>query len=440
MEKLDLKNKILELIERHVEGEYWDFKQQWHSNNADLLHDIICMANSPANRDCYIIIGVEDKTYNVLGVNDENRKNQQKVIDLLRQKPSWAGGYIPEVYVKTISMADKELDIVVVKQSNNTPFYLLKDYEKDKKIISKGAIYTRKGDTNTPKTSTADLYDTELLWKRRFGLLYNPSQRAKFYLKDLDNWEMVEDTADKSGRDCSFLFYRPDPDYTVYFIYEDESNDVISYVNDVNDKTVGIQSYYLYAFCNVSYHTDYSSRRNVILYYKDVPLFANVIESVDEGRITVVPPEFSVADPYYVKNSFQYLMFEFVFNHLCFGHSDEAKEMFLRVIPVYENDEEYYEFIKYTQNRGFTTSEIFDRKLEGESLERLKNTFIGVYDGYDIPGAAESVAQELNENKDLVINFASLDNTEYSQITESLQKGKMVVDWLKEWRNLRSDN
>ena len=115
MEYVDLENEILELIKLRAEGEYWDFKQQWHSNNADLLHDIIFMAKSPANRDCYIIIGVEDKTYNILGVSDENRKNQQNVIDLLRQKPSWAGGYIPEVYVKTISIADKEIDVVVVK-------------------------------------------------------------------------------------------------------------------------------------------------------------------------------------------------------------------------------------------------------------------------------------------------------------------------------------
>lgn len=91
----DLKNEILELIECHTEGEYWDFKQQWHSNNVDLIHDIICMANSLANRDCYIIIGVEDETYNVLGVSGEKRKNQQNVINLLQQKPSWAGGYVP---------------------------------------------------------------------------------------------------------------------------------------------------------------------------------------------------------------------------------------------------------------------------------------------------------------------------------------------------------
>lgn len=436
----DLKNEILELIERHTEGEYWDFKQQWHSNNADLIHDIICMANSLANRDCYIIIGVEDETYNVLGVSSEKRKNQQNVIDMLRQKPSWAGGYIPEVYVKTISIKNKEIDVVIIKQSNNTPFYLLKDYTNEGSSVFKGAIYTRKGDTNIPKTGTADLYDTELLWKRRFGLLYNPSQRAKIYLKDLDSWEMVEGMADKSGRVGNFLFYRPDPDYTVYFIYEDECDDVMSYADDVNDKAVGIQSYYLYAFYNVSYHTDYSGRRNVVLYYKDVPLFTNVIESVDDGRITVVPPEFSVADPCYVQNSFQHLMFEFIFYHLSFGNSDEAKEMFLRVIPVYENYEEYCEFKIYIQNRGFTMSEIFGSKLEGESLKRLKNTFIDKYDGYNIPGSIESAAQDLKKNKNLVINFASLNNVEYKQITEALRKGKMVVDWLKEWRNYRSDN
>ena len=125
MNNLELEQEIQELIERHKEGESWDFKQQWHSNNADLLHDIICMANSLANRDCYLIIGVEDRSYNILGVKDENRKNQQNVIDLVHQKPVWAGGYIPEVYVKTISIAGKEIDVVVVKLNDNTPFYLL---------------------------------------------------------------------------------------------------------------------------------------------------------------------------------------------------------------------------------------------------------------------------------------------------------------------------
>lgn len=436
MEYVDLKNEILELIERHAEGGYWDFKQQWHSNNADLLHDIICMANSLANRDCYIIIGVEDGSYNVLGVDDENRKNQQKVIDLLQQKPAWAGGYIPEVYVKTIFIADKEIDVVVVKQSDNTPFYLLADYKKEGQQIFKGAIYTRKGDTNTPKTRTADLHDTELLWKRRFGLLYNPSQRAKFYLKDLENWESADGETDKSGRDNSFLFYRPDPDFTVYLIYEDEADEDMKYAKDINDDAVGAQSYYLFAFCNVCYHTDYSSRYKVVLYYKEVPLFSSIIESVDEGRTRVVPPELSVIDPHYIEDSFQYLMFEFVFRYWCFNYSTEAREMFLRVIPVYKSDEEHDEFMKYIQRKGFSKNKMFGGEINGEALTRLKNTSIGLYEGYDVPEEVISISQELKENKDFVINFASLNNSEYNQVTESLRKWKMVVDWLTDWRGM----
>ena len=69
MNDFELRQEVQKLVELHREGEYWDFKQQWHMCNSDLLHDIICMANSPANRDCYIIIGIEDETLKVLGVD-----------------------------------------------------------------------------------------------------------------------------------------------------------------------------------------------------------------------------------------------------------------------------------------------------------------------------------------------------------------------------------
>ena len=439
VDNMELVQEIQGLIELHAEGDYWDFKQQWHSSNADLLHDIICMANSPANRDCYIIIGVENETYNILGVSNENRKNQQNVLDLLRQKPAWAGGYIPQVYVKTISISDNYLDVVVVKQFSNTPFYLLEDYKKEGTPIFKGAVYTRKGDTNTPKTETADLHDTELLWKRRFGLLYNPSQRAKFYLKDLDNWESVEGETDKTGRKDSFLFYQPDPDYTVYFIFEDESDGTALYEKDVNDDAVGIRSYYLFAFCKVSYHTGYSSRRKVVLYYKDVPLFSSVIESVDEGSTHVVPPEFSPVEQYYIEDSFQYLMFEFVFKHWCTNNSTEAREMFLRVIPVYKNDEEYEEFTEYVINNGIPPYTLGKKKekMQGKALERIQQTEIRIHEGYGNPSATGTIAKLVKHTPRLVVNFASPENKCFQLITEDLRMGKMMVEWLEDWRNNR---
>ena len=433
MEKLDLKNEILELIERHAEGEYWDFKQQWHSNNVDLLHDIICMANSPANRDCYIIIGVEDKTYNVLGVNDEHRKNQQNVINLLHQSPTWAGGYIPEVYVKTISIMDKVIDVVVIKQSNNTPFYLLEDYEKDKKKILKGVIYTRKADTNTPKTQTADLYDTELLWKRRFGLLYNPSQRAKNYLKDLDNWSMVNEKVKRNGIDCLVFYYQPDPDYTVCIVYENNQGEKTFGRKSVNDDDVGPISYYLFAFCDLSYNTDYSIQRKVLLYYKEIPLFESIVECIDQGNTMVVPPEHDFLTSHFIRDSFRYLLFEFLFANNCDSHSEEAKEMFLRVVPRYHTEDECEEFEKYIRDKGYKIYKSLKEEIGGEALQRLSNTIIEKYDNDKIPNSIEQIAKKLDSNKDLVINFASTQNRFYNQIDESLKNGKMLVDWLKEW-------
>ncbi len=46
-----LKAEIVNLIASKREGDYWDFKQKHHTNNSDLLHDIICMANNRADRD-----------------------------------------------------------------------------------------------------------------------------------------------------------------------------------------------------------------------------------------------------------------------------------------------------------------------------------------------------------------------------------------------------
>lgn len=36
---------VADLANLKREGPHWDFKREWHGNKADLLHDIICMAN-----------------------------------------------------------------------------------------------------------------------------------------------------------------------------------------------------------------------------------------------------------------------------------------------------------------------------------------------------------------------------------------------------------
>ena len=74
MDIFSLDAEIKKLILLRQEGEYWDFKKEWHINKADLLHDIICMANNPSLHDGFIVIGINEETdFSVCDVvNDPN--------------------------------------------------------------------------------------------------------------------------------------------------------------------------------------------------------------------------------------------------------------------------------------------------------------------------------------------------------------------------------
>lgn len=40
---MTLAKQIEKLIRLGKEGDYWDFKEEHHKNNAELIHDIICL-------------------------------------------------------------------------------------------------------------------------------------------------------------------------------------------------------------------------------------------------------------------------------------------------------------------------------------------------------------------------------------------------------------
>ena len=69
------------------ENDHWDFKLQWYKKNDrnNLLLDIINMVNTPHHDDCYIIIGIDDVTGKIRGIeNDEGRMNKQNLQVFLR--------------------------------------------------------------------------------------------------------------------------------------------------------------------------------------------------------------------------------------------------------------------------------------------------------------------------------------------------------------------
>lgn len=183
----NLKHIVIELIASKTEGGYWDFKRSWHETNADLLHDIICMANNIENRDAYVIIGVTNSgEFNDIS-NDTNRKNTKKLIDLLREV-RFVGQFSPITKVETISISENIIDVIVIENTTNTPYVLEVDFSKQGKTIRQGNIYTRIQDTNTPVNNTADYDKAELLWKKRFHLNASPLEKFNYYIKDTDNW------------------------------------------------------------------------------------------------------------------------------------------------------------------------------------------------------------------------------------------------------------
>ena len=70
----DLTELVESLICTGREDDWWDFKECYHEDRAALLHDIICLANNRADRDTYLILGVRDKTFEIMGVENDPRE------------------------------------------------------------------------------------------------------------------------------------------------------------------------------------------------------------------------------------------------------------------------------------------------------------------------------------------------------------------------------
>lgn len=157
-----LNQTIVDLISSKKEDFYYDFKREWYhpEKREDLLHDILCMSNNLENRDAYLIIGVDDN-YDVIGVCEEIKSHN--VFDFIKQQ-KFAGNHIPEIELKKLHFMYKTIYVVVCKSSKNVPFYLSERCHN----VCANQIYTRVGDTNTPKNTSANYAHVEHLWQIHF--------------------------------------------------------------------------------------------------------------------------------------------------------------------------------------------------------------------------------------------------------------------------------
>lgn len=263
MDKLTI--KILELINKKREGDYWDFKEKPHENNASLLHDILCLANNLHKGDKYLIIGVSDPDlgYEIVGLKKEqyNRKNQANLIDFLRSK-KFAGDYRPEIELRTIELKGQEIDVIIVIDKPFKPYYLTQEYRDKDKVVKANHIYTRVSDTNTPIDKSADLYHIEKMWFQRFGFDLTPSERFKKLLLKPDEWF-------KDFGNIAYAYHRTYPEFRIEF---SEPEDMWE------------------PFCEF-YPNNKGFKGNAVFKYQTNTLFELVYIYCDEMRILLANPK-----------------------------------------------------------------------------------------------------------------------------------------------------
>ena len=363
-----LTDLVEELIRTGREDDWWDFKECYHEDKAALLHDIICLANSRADRDSYLVLGVRDKTLEIIGVeNDPHRKNQQNIIDFLRQK-DFAGQLRPRVEIRTIRLESHEVDVFIIKNSIDVPYYLVENYTDKKykpeppkkgKTVQAFHIYTRVMDNNTPIDKSADIGDVEYLWKKRFGLLQTPLEQVKILIRKPDEWTEED----------SHYYHKLFPQYTISIVYEEDENGI---------SKEGNRAFYHHL------QTDTSTQYGVLkIYHYSTQLFSCQITELDGHRMTAPCPETafipyrSYDDPniclrYYVTSELRYLLLRFLEHHIGDTNGKEAQiatRRLLDVVLLFDSQNDVEDFVTYVQRHLGS----FDSKVSNQREPHIAN-------------------------------------------------------------------
>lgn len=127
--------KLLSIISKG-EGIKVDFKRElnlsYDSYKKELAKDVCAIANSRGGRG-YIIVGVEDKSREIVGVKDLNSLNEEKIQQIVssRCEPP-----IP-IMVEILEVENKKVVVIVIYDGGQKPY----------QIRETGAFYIRRGST-----------------------------------------------------------------------------------------------------------------------------------------------------------------------------------------------------------------------------------------------------------------------------------------------------
>lgn len=322
---LELTDLVKLCISRGHEGDFWDFKQEWHKDMPALIKDIICFVNTVHSENCYLIFGISDDC-RVVGMK-QSRYELANIIDAL-SKLEFATIDVPEITLDTIVLDGIEVDVLTILNTDNTPIYLRKPYGK----MRPGCIYLRKGDRNTPDNSNALFGDIEMLWKKRFRLTKPPLEYIKNHLNNPLEWNETQD--------CYYNIFRPE--YVLEHVYDESDRDLRA-------------EFYAYAMTNE--HVVYSS---MVVKCSGTIVDNYQIVALDGGRYTTPTPEWGFLGKrltengpefsykYFLKDSFRYSLHSFMY-HEENGEERYAHDDLMDIVLLFDSVDEKNEFERYVE-------------------------------------------------------------------------------------------
>lgn len=134
------KDKLIKILNLENECEWLDFKSIQYIKNENLLKDVMAFANSKHLGSKYIIIGVKEYPNggkDILGIANDEIKDSSEIQNLILSniEPDINLQYYP------IDLDSKKIVILEIKDSQDKPYMLKKDYGK----LKSGTCYIRKG-------------------------------------------------------------------------------------------------------------------------------------------------------------------------------------------------------------------------------------------------------------------------------------------------------
>lgn len=337
---------VCQCIEQKREDRIWDFKREWHKNNAELLFDILCMANNPEDTDSFLIIGVDEENNYSIASSIEDlgaRKDTQQITNMLANR-SWADCF-PTIRVVSFAWEEGFIDVVIIS-SENAPYFLNKDVCEEGKRVRAGVIYSRNNDSNVAKDSTANPLIIERLWRKRFGIDKPPLNRLLKLLEEPKKWIATESMNPEEATACHYAYFHEDfPEFT-YTRTKEQYNDGLVYFMFSSPYFDGPDwwraKFYYHQTILATFTGSYSDN---LWIPSPRPASLNKFNYVENKREII-------HYRYYLRDSLQMRLIEFQLTESCAGREVEAEyNNLFKIIPIFLGEDERKDFSDWVSNQ-----------------------------------------------------------------------------------------